>query len=79
MSVYCPCGRRCRGDYCWYCLVKSQRRQERQRGPGRPKGSRNEANDIPAAEIERRFQQAKTQQLFERRKHQRVSLDPGRA
>jgi hypothetical protein len=69
MSLYCPCGRRCRGDYCSYCLLQSERR-----GPGR----RRKADDIPAVLIERIFARAKAQQSFERRKHQRVSLDPGR-
>jgi predicted nucleic acid-binding Zn ribbon protein len=38
--------------------------------------ARDQRKDLPAEVIEQRFQQAKAQQLYERRK---ASVDPGRA
>ena len=59
-----------------YCSPTCSRlaRQQRQRGPGRPKGSRNEPYDVSDAEIERRFLVAKAQQDYSRRKQQSVAL-----
>jgi hypothetical protein len=51
-----------------------QQRQQRQRGPGRPKGSRNEPYDISDAEIDRRFLMAKARLSYQQRKEQSVAL-----
>jgi hypothetical protein len=60
-----------RSHYCSrICRDRAQR--QRQRGAGRPKGSRNEPDDIPEAEIEMRYLQARAQQDYDRRKSQSV-------